>query len=140
MQFPALLTLVIASVITSTAPAQTYSMKTFAGGALPENVAAASACVGGIYGIAADRAGNVFLSLGDYDLVLRVDAATGTLIRVAGNGSRGFSGDTGAATSAPAVYPDCGTCGRNFMALTWPANPPAGVTAGILRFTISLTK
>jgi uncharacterized protein (TIGR03437 family) len=75
-------------------------MKTFAGGALPENVAAASACVGGIYGIAADRAGNVFLSLGDYDLVLRVDAATGTLIRVAGNGSRGFSGDTGAATSA----------------------------------------
>jgi uncharacterized protein (TIGR03437 family) len=96
LQVPALLTLVIAS----TGIAQTYSMKTFAGGALPENVAAASASLGGIYGIATDRAGNVFLSLGDYDLVLRVDAATGTLIRVAGNGSRGFSGDNGAAASA----------------------------------------
>jgi len=96
LQVPTLLTLVVASQ----AIAQTYSMKTFAGGALPENVAATSASVGGIYGIAADRAGNVFLSLGDYDLVLRVDAATGTLIRVAGNGSRGFSGDNGAAPSA----------------------------------------
>ena len=96
LQVPALLTLVIAS----TAPAQTYSMKTLAGGALPENVAAISASLGGVYGIAVDQAGNVFLSLGDYDLVLRVDAATGTLIRVAGNGSRGFSGDNGAAPSA----------------------------------------
>ncbi len=96
LHVPALLTLVIAS----TALAQTYSMKTFAGGALPENVAATSASLGGIYGIAADQAGNVFLSLGDYDLVLRVDAATGTLIRVAGNGSRGFSGDSGAAENA----------------------------------------
>jgi uncharacterized protein (TIGR03437 family) len=96
LQVPTLLTLVVASQ----AIAQTYSMKTFAGGALPENVAATSASVGGIYGIAADRAGNVFLSLGDYDLVLRVDAATGTLIRVAGNGTRGFSGDAGAAASA----------------------------------------
>lgn len=75
-------------------------MKTFAGGALPENVAATSASLGGIYGVAADGAGNVFLSLGDYDLVLRVDAATGTLIRVAGNGSRGSSGENGAAESA----------------------------------------
>jgi len=101
LQIPALLTLAIASTVT----AQTYNMKTFAGGALPENVAATSASLGGIYGIAADRAGNVFLSLGDYDLVLRVDAATGTLIRVAGNGSRGFSGDNGAAGTAQLSNP-----------------------------------
>src|ERR1035438_8182861 len=96
LQVPALLALAIAS----TAGAQTYTLKTFAGGALPENVAATSASLGGIYGIAADRAGNVFLSLGEYDLVLRVDPATGTLIRVAGNGSRGFSGDNGAGGGA----------------------------------------
>ena len=56
--------------------------------------------MGNIYGIAADRTGNVFLSLGDYDLVLRLDAATGNLTRVAGNGTRGFSGDGGPATGA----------------------------------------
>ena len=66
LQVPALLTLVIASVITSTAPAQTYSMKTFAGGALPENVAAASACVGGIYGIAADLEGADFRACANF--------------------------------------------------------------------------
>ena len=96
LRAPALLTL----AITSSAIGQTYTMKTFAGGALPENVAATSASLGGIYGIAVDRMGNVFLSLGDYDLVLQLDAATGTLLRVAGNGTRGFSGDDGAAGSA----------------------------------------
>ena len=92
----ALFTLVSAGFVS----AQTYSVKTFAGGALPENVSATSASLGGIYGIAADRAGNVFLSLGDYDVVLRVDAATGNLVRVAGTGAAGFGGDNGAATSA----------------------------------------
>ncbi|MCX6627916.1 MAG: hypothetical protein NTW28_09840, partial [Candidatus Solibacter sp.] len=87
-------------MITSSAIAQTYTMKTFAGGALPENVAATSASLGSIYGIAVDRTGNLLLSLGDYDLVLQLDAATGTLLRVAGNGTRGFSGDNGPASGA----------------------------------------
>ena len=87
------------------AVAQTYSVKTLAGGALPENVPAASAALGSLYGIATDRAGNVFLSLGDYDLVLRIDSATGTLVRVAGNGTRGFTGDGAAPTAAQLSAP-----------------------------------
>src|SRR5271157_5670612 len=99
------LSLQLTLVITGSALAQTYTMKTFAGGALPENVAATSASLGGIYGIAVDRTGNVLLSLGDYDLVLRVDAASGTLARVAGNGTMGFSGDNGPAIGAQLSSP-----------------------------------
>jgi uncharacterized protein (TIGR03437 family) len=80
--------------------AQTYTVKPFAGGALPENVAGVAASLGNISGIAIDRAGNLYLSLGDYDMVARMDAATGMLTRVAGAGQRGFSGDGGPATSA----------------------------------------
>src|SRR5260370_5387724 len=72
----------------------------FAGRALRVNIGRASGSLGSIYGTAAERTGNVFLSLGDYDLVLRMDAVTGNLIRVAGNGTRGFSGDNGPATGA----------------------------------------
>ena len=101
LRVSALLTLVIAS----SATAQTYTIQTFAGGALPVNIGGKSASLGSIYGIAADRTGNVFLSLGDYDLVLRLDAATGNLTRVAGNGTRGFSGDGGPATGAQLSSP-----------------------------------
>src|SRR5260370_9364985 len=87
-------------VISGSALAQTYTISTFAGGALPVNIGATSASLGSIYGIAADRTGNVFLSLGDYDLVLRLDAVTGNLIRVAGNGTTGFSVDTRPSTGA----------------------------------------
>ena len=48
--------------------------------------------------VAADRAGNVFFV--DQNTVLRLDAATGILTLVAGNGTPGFSGDNGPATSA----------------------------------------
>jgi len=48
--------------------------------------------------IAADHAGNVFFV--DQNTVLRLDATTGDLTLVAGNGSVGFSGDNGPATSA----------------------------------------
>src|SRR5438445_243479 len=86
-------------VISCSAIAQTYSMKTFAGGALPANGAAAAASLGGVYGIAADGAGNVYLALGDYDLVMRIDA-NGALSRVAGTGNKGFSGDSGPGADA----------------------------------------
>ncbi len=102
MRLPVLALLTFAAA--GSAIAQTYSMKTFAGGALPANVAATSASLGGIYGIAVDGSGSLFLSLGEYDLVVRVDA-TGTLTRVAGNGTRGFGGDNGPAASAQLSSP-----------------------------------
>ncbi|HEY1757873.1 MAG TPA: hypothetical protein VGG72_21060 [Bryobacteraceae bacterium] len=60
---------------------------------------AAASLPGGVKGIAVDSAGNVFFASGGYS-VLRWDAVTGILTSVAGNGTPGFSGDNGLATSA----------------------------------------
>ena len=90
----------LASVFAVTAAAQTYTIKTFAGGGLPENVAGASASLSAISGMAVDRGGNLFLALGDYNIVLRLDANTAVLTGVAGTGTAGFGGDNGPAASA----------------------------------------
>src|SRR5208283_5374957 len=70
------------------------------GGALPENITGSTASLSVISGMAIDHAGNVYLALGDYHLVLRLDAASNVLTRVAGTGIAGFSGDGASATSA----------------------------------------
>ena len=88
------------TVLCCSAWGQTYTISTFAGGGLPVNIPGTSASLG--YDvpryIAADHAGNVFFV--DQNTVLRLDATTGDLTLVAGNGSVGFSGDNGPATSA----------------------------------------
>jgi uncharacterized protein (TIGR03437 family) len=90
----------LTAVLSCSAWGQTYTISTIAGGALPVNIPGTSASLG--YGvpryIAADHAGNVFFV--DQNTVLRLDATTGVLTLVAGNGSVGFSGDNGPATSA----------------------------------------
>jgi sugar lactone lactonase YvrE len=96
---------ILTVAIASTALAQTYTIKTFAGGALPESLPALSASLGGINGVAVDSAGNVYLSLGDYDIVVRCDVNTSVLTRVAGTGIPGFSGDNGPAASAQLANP-----------------------------------
>jgi trimeric autotransporter adhesin len=96
---------VLSLALACSAPAQTYSLKTFAGGVLPENIAGASASLGNVYGIAADTGGNLYLALTDYDIVVKLDAGAGKLTRVAGNGLRGYSGDNGLATSAQLAAP-----------------------------------
>ena len=98
MRLPSIVVFTLA--LASAALAQTYTLKTFAGGALPENVAGTSANLGGVYGIALDNPGNVFLSLGDYHIVVRVDANTGVVTRVAGTGTAGYNGDNIPAASA----------------------------------------
>jgi uncharacterized protein (TIGR03437 family) len=99
----------IAAVLTvsvaCSAMAQTYTMKTFAGGALPVNVAGLSASLGEVNGMAVDGLGNVYLSLGDYNIVVRCAVDTGVLALVAGNGISGFAGDGGTATSAELANP-----------------------------------
>jgi hypothetical protein len=91
--------------LVSSALAQTYTIQTFAGGVLPENIAGVSASLGNVSGIAVDPQGNVLLALSDYNLVLRLDSTSGMLTRVAGNGTRGFGGDGGPATSAELAGP-----------------------------------
>jgi sugar lactone lactonase YvrE len=56
-------------------------------------------------GVAVDSAGNLFIA--DYDnyRIRRVDASTGIITTVAGNGTGGYNGDNIAATSAELYYP-----------------------------------
>lgn len=63
------------------------------------NIPATEARLPGVKGMAVDADGNVFFVSGGYS-VLRLDANTGILTSVARNGTPGFSGDDGPATSA----------------------------------------
>jgi uncharacterized protein (TIGR03437 family) len=55
--------------------------------------------------VAIDSSGNVFIVAPDYNIVLRLDAKSGQLTIVAGNGTAGFSGDSGPATNAELYCP-----------------------------------
>jgi uncharacterized protein (TIGR03437 family) len=95
--------LVLASVTSLACWAQTYTISTFAGGALPVNISGTSASLNGPQAVAVDKAGNIFFI--DSNEVLRLDAATKILTLVAGNGTAGFGGDNGLAAGAPLSSP-----------------------------------
>jgi len=103
MRLPAALLLTL--VLSRSASAQTYTISTFAGGGLPVNIPGTSASLGADppRHVAADPAGDLFFIF--HNTILRWDAATGLLTLVAGNGTPGFSGDDGPATSAELSYP-----------------------------------
>ena len=56
-------------------------------------------------GIAMDSAGNLFIADSANNRIRRVDASTGNITTVAGNGGIGFSGDGGLATNASFFFP-----------------------------------
>jgi len=89
------------SQVTTPAPS-TYTISTFAGGGLPVNIPGTSASLYP-FGVAADKAGNIFFV--EQNTILRVDAITSIVTLVAGNGTQGFSGDNGLATSAQLTFP-----------------------------------
>jgi uncharacterized protein (TIGR03437 family) len=98
--------LLLTAILCCSAWGQTYTISTFAGGGLSVNIPGTSAnlCLDGSWGgIAADRAGNLFFAC--QQSVLRLDSTTGILTLVAGNGTSGFSGDNGPATSAQLATP-----------------------------------
>jgi trimeric autotransporter adhesin len=76
------------------------------GGYSGDGGAATSAQVNSPVGVAFDSAGNLYI--GDYSnsRVRKVNAATGTITTVAGNGTAGYSGDGGPATSAQLNGPE----------------------------------
>src|ERR1035441_4437092 len=89
---------ILTLVISCCAFGQTYTINTFAGGGLPVNIPGTYASLSP--GPAAmDGARNLFFAAQNH-IVLRLDATTGVLTLVAGNGTPGFSGDNGPATSA----------------------------------------
>jgi sugar lactone lactonase YvrE len=66
---------------------------------------ATSASLGGPSDVALDSSGNLFIADQPNNVIRRVDAATGIITTVAGNGTAGYSGDGGAATSATLTNP-----------------------------------
>ena len=67
--------------------------------------AATSAELSGPYGIAIDKAGNLYISDFDSSVIRMVSATTGTIATIAGTGTAGFSGNGGAAASAELTRP-----------------------------------
>jgi hypothetical protein len=70
-------------------------------------------------GVTLDASGNLFIADGSNLRIRRVNAATGIITTVAGNGTLGFSGDGGPATSASLSGPSdvaVDTSGRLFIA------------------------
>ncbi len=72
---------------------------------LGDGGAASSATFSSPFGVAVDAAGNLFIGDTGNSRVRRVDAATGVITTVAGNGVQGHAGDGGPATSANLVGP-----------------------------------
>jgi trimeric autotransporter adhesin len=89
-----------------------YSINSIAGGG-PNNLAALKASIGYPESIAFDSAGNAYIAeSSDSSQILKVSAAAagtvpaGTVTIVAGNGTPGYSGDGGPATSAALNHPE----------------------------------
>jgi hypothetical protein len=59
------------------------------------------------YNIGFDRHHNLYIADRHHAVVRRVDASTGIITRVAGDGFSSFAGDGGSATSARLFYPSC---------------------------------
>ncbi len=83
---------------------QTYAINTFAGGGLPTNVPATLVGVGQTR-VSADGTGALYIASLSLNVVYRLDPVAGTITLVAGNGTGGFSGDNGPATTAQLSQP-----------------------------------
>jgi trimeric autotransporter adhesin len=89
----------LASLSSYVAFGQTYTISTIAGSAPQVNIAGTSAILGGrVLGVAPDPSGNVYFSA--QDCIMRLAASTGILTLAVGNGTTGFTGDNGPASSA----------------------------------------
>ena len=80
-------------------------INTVAGGGVGDGGAAASASLASPLSVAVDGAGNLYVAEYFNHRVRKITVATGVITTVAGNGSSGFAGDGGAATSAGLSYP-----------------------------------
>jgi uncharacterized repeat protein (TIGR02543 family) len=67
---------------------------------------ATSAEFWGIAGLAVDGSGNIYISDDGNNRVRKVTASTGIITPIVGNGTQGYSGDGGPATSAELSYPN----------------------------------
>jgi sugar lactone lactonase YvrE len=95
----------LAFAILWAAGAYAQSIFTFAGGGTVDGQLIANIPTIGPRGIAFDHAGNIYLVIRDAGQALRIDAATGIVKTVAGDGASGYSGDGGLAINATLKHP-----------------------------------
>jgi len=76
-----------------------YDISTIAGGG-PNGLTAVASSIGYADSVVMDAAGNTYIADSWSSRILKLSAATGTVTVVAGNGTHGYSGDGGPATSA----------------------------------------
>jgi len=99
--------IILALVSTLTVSAQTYTITTTAGngtqGFSGDNGPATSAELSSPYAVAVDSAGNLYIADLNNNRVRKVSG--GVITTVAGNGTTGYSGDNGPATSAAIFNP-----------------------------------
>ena len=74
-------------------------------GHIGDGAPATSAGLSFPWGVAVDRAGNLFIADTPNNRIRRVDAVTGLITTMAGTGDSGFSGDRGPATRAQLSQP-----------------------------------
>lgn len=90
--------------------AATGVISTYAGDGLcassPDGQAATSVSLCSPQSVAVDGAGNLYIADNTENRIRKVTASTGIISTVAGNGTQGYSGDGGAATSAELSQPD----------------------------------
>jgi uncharacterized protein (TIGR03437 family) len=103
----ALNSLALCGLLAGSAFSQNYTLTTLAGGAVPNNIPGTAASLGQIYSVAADPGGNLFFPVNGYYALLRLDAGTRMLTKIAGTGVKSETGDGGAATVA-AFGDSCG--------------------------------
>ncbi|MBI4468828.1 MAG: hypothetical protein HY650_05830 [Acidobacteria bacterium] len=70
-----------------------------------DGMAAAMALLNGPRGVAVDGMGNIFIADSANHRIRKIDAMSGNISTVGGNGTRGFSGDGAAATAAMLNFP-----------------------------------
>jgi hypothetical protein len=70
-----------------------------------DNVAATATSLNSPAGVALDSAGNLYIADSNNNRIRKVDVGTGIITTVAGNGSYGYTGDTGAASAARLARP-----------------------------------
>jgi sugar lactone lactonase YvrE len=88
----------------------THTITTVAGTGVPgfsgDNGPAGNAQLNDPTHVVFDRSGNLYITDAQNERIRKVNTSTGTITTVAGNGTAGFSGDGGPATSAELNFPD----------------------------------
>src|ERR1041385_1948404 len=97
--------LALVLVVAGASAVRAQSILTAAGSGTLDGQRVADIPTYGPRGIAFDRAGNVYLAVSFAEQILKVDAATGIVTTVAGNGAAGFIGDGGLAVNAALRQP-----------------------------------